>query len=280
MSRFFLLYTVISSFIANRENEIKILQTKTGKIIIILSFLFLSSLLYIVKISFPYFSNEHTLFNIDANSEYISITHFKNSLFPTWKINSAKLYNGCGDNPIPINGILSISNNATIEVTRIEQRNLHITLNTEDFEPTGNITTNLGEIVLLSDCAEIIILTNEQSYIFPIDGIITLGHQIAEHNSRPPVLKSGQVYVADKRIIDGKYYQNKPFSLRTGDRFYIENPTTQASGFIYIDKKTGFDISYRVKGKHGIIQKYKSEPIIVINSVWDKIFNDDFLAIF
>lgn len=65
-----------------------------------------------------------------------------------------------------------------------------------------------------------------------------------------------------------------------GDRFKVREAQTQASGLIFIDNQGDINISYRVKGREGVVEKYKSEPIIVANSFWSKLINDDLLTIF
>ncbi|ETI59557.1 hypothetical protein [Marinomonas profundimaris] len=254
--------------------------SRIDEAIVILSLIFIIALGYLITFTFPYLSSQSSLFNVDAKSEYISISPFEKARYPDWKLENVTVYDGCGGNSEILVGVLSINSVTTIELERIEKNDLSVTLNTPNFESTAKITSNAGLEKDLSDCATLVFDTSNQSYIFPIDGNVTLGHQISENSMRPPVLKNGTVYVADKRILAEDYYQNTPFELRMGDRFIVRDAQTQASGFIFVDHQGDIDISYRVKGREGVVQKYKSEPIIVENNFWSKLVNDDLLAIF
>lgn len=268
------------SFLVSIKLINDVICSKINVVLVILSIIFFIALGYIATFTFPYFSNQNSLFNVDAKSEYVSISPFVSARYPDWKLENVIVHDGCGVVKETLTGMLSIKSVTTVELERIEKNNLTVTLNTPNFESSSSVILNNGIVKPLSDCATFVFDTSDQSYIFPIDGNITLGHQISESVIRPPVLKSGTVYVADKRILDEDYYQNTPFQLRMGDRFKVREAQTQASGLIFIDNSGDINISYRVKGREGVVEKYKSEPIIVANSFWNKLINDDLLTIF
>jgi len=270
----------LANIMASHANQLTELKSKTGMALILLTTILLIALGYLATFTFPYFSKQSSLFNVDARTEFVSISPFEGARYPQWRLDKVHLYDGCDNSQETVNGVLKILPATTIDIERIEKGPLTITLNTPEFEESGVIIRDDGSDKVLSDCAILIFDTVNQSYILPIDGTVTLGHQISENNARPPVLKGGTIYVADKRILADDYYQNTSFTLRVGDRFLIREPQTQASGFVFTNNSGELDISYRVKGKSGMIQKYKSEPILVANSFWSKLVNDDILAIF
>ena len=238
---------------------------------------------YLLKTTFPYIPGlplvptHDSLFNVQARTERVVIQPYESTPYPYWELGSVQLFDGCDDNSEHVSGTLNIAEGVRIEILKTERNALYITLDSKGFASVGELVTMPNKV--LSDCATFVLDTQSKSYTLPFDGEVELGGAIKEASLRSALLLSGQVSIADKRILSEEYYQTTPVTLSLGDRFSIRSPSTQTSGFIYTDAKQGVQVSYRVKGKMGLIEKYKSEPIEIANGFWGKVLNDDVLMV-
>ncbi|KXF82100.1 hypothetical protein [Enterovibrio coralii] len=261
------------------ENITSIIESRnTHKIIAISLFTLLILLIfYTTWHTSPYLSGKKSLFTIEAKTNYIEISPHKNGNYPTWEIEKGRLYDNCSkDSEISFSGSVFINPYSTIEFINDLSETLVIYLNSESDTSSGRVITNTAEI-MLSDCAALKI-DNSLESIFLIDGVIELGTEVNENTTNNAILKSGSVTISDKRIFSNDYYQNTPRPLKMGDKFLVKLPESQSSGFVHFKRGQYMYTSYQSTGQEGVIQRYKSEDIIIKNSIWDKIKNDDILT--
>ncbi|MEP1385643.1 MAG: hypothetical protein ABJK64_17825 [Paraglaciecola sp.] len=265
-------------------------QKSKQKIIIWCSVsLFWLSLIVISVLSYFFLNNKNTLFNVTATSEIAEIESYKvpsSSLektasikmtpFPPWMLENTMVHEDCEETLTTLSGALNIDPNTLIEFRRIDIKDLVISLVSEDSDSVGYITLNSGAKYPLSDCVGIRFEINDNtSYTFPFDGQIFIGNDIKENVSRSPILYEGVVKIADKALFSQEYYWADEKVLDIGDKFSIKNQSIQSSGFIFVNKEPGLKITYRGKGALGIISKYKSEDVVLKNSFWLKLYNDE-----
>jgi hypothetical protein len=243
------------------------------KIIWALASLFWLFLVSIVFISFLFFSNSSTLFNVVATTEKINISSFEKIHYSKWLLNEATLYNDCDENSSKVSGLLTIDNGTTIEFLRIGTGKLQITLTSDEQDTVGTIE---GLPESLSDCV-VIEFTPElnNSFTMAIDGIVKIGGEIKESVVRTPILLDGKIHIADKAVLSQEYYLAEPYELTIGDMFSINEQSVQSSGFVLIDETPGMKITYASKGSVGVIERYKTESISLKNSFWTKLYNDE-----
>lgn len=243
------------------------------KIIWALAILFWAFLTGIVFISFLFFSNSNTLFNVVATTEKISVSSFNQVHYPNWLLKEATLYNDCDESSSKVSGLLKINSDTSIEFLRLGTGSLQITLITEDKDSVGEIE---GYSELLSDCVviEYMVKPNE-SFTMAIDGVVRIGGEIKESVTRTPILLDGRIHIADKAVLSQEYYLSEPYELTVGDMFSIKGQTVQSSGFVLVNDSPGMKITYASKGTIGVIDRYKTESIGLKNSFWTKLYNDE-----
>lgn len=250
--------------------------SKKNKIIWILASLFWATLASLILISIYFFSNSNTLFNVVALTEKVIISSYKNTQYPSWMLDNALIYNDCSLPSHIISGKLSINNTTSIEFLRIGSNKLQVTLDT-DLDSVGEIQ-EFSEP--LTDCVVIEFPIDEQkSYTMPIDGLINIGGEVRELTTRMPVLREGKILIADKALVSQEYYVAEPYELNIGDKFSIKDQSVQSSGFILIDDSPAMTITYVSKGSEGVIERYKTESILLKNSFWTKLYNDETLIL-
>jgi len=268
-------------------------QKSKQKIVIWISVsIFWLSLLSLIGLSYIFLNSKNTLFNVTATTEIVEIESFKiakkhskngskekndqMTAFPPWRLNDAKIYDSCDEDFDFLSGTLKINPTTLIEFRRVDTKELIISLVSEDSDSVGFINLNSGNKHLLSDCVGIELITNSNtSYTFPFDGKIFIGNDMKEDVSRSPILYNGTVGIADKAVLSQEYYSAEKYELAIGDKFSIRNQSTQSSGFIFVNNEPGMKITYRGKGVNGVISKYKSENVILKNSFWLKLYNDE-----
>lgn len=235
-------------------------------------------LAYIIFISFRFLATPDTLYNVTANSEIVTIKSYQNSIFVPWQLKSAKRYAACGSETSTVDGTLSIARDTSMFIERIGSDSLWITLSSETLDPVGGLINSAGQQIELSDCEAFELSVAENAgYTLPIDGVITLGGAVKEASIREPILLSGSVTISDKGALSRQYYQTEPYPLELGDKFFIQNPSVQSSGFIYVNDEPGIRVTFNGKGDVGVIQRYKSEDVVLKNSIWTKLANDETL---
>jgi hypothetical protein len=265
-------------------------QKSKQKIIIWCSVsLFWLSLIVLIVLSYYFLNNKNTLFNVTATSEIVEVesykvsrpplekqTPFEMTPFPPWMLESAKVHEDCEETVTTLSGTLNIDPNTLIEFRRIDTKDLVISMVSEDSDSVGYITLNSGEKYDLSDCVGLRFeIDDNTSYTFPFDGQVFIGNDIKENFSRSPILYEGVVKIADKALFSQEYYWADEKVLDIGDKFSIKKQSIQSSGFIFVNREPGLKITYRGKGAVGIISKYKSEDVILKNSFWLKLYNDE-----
>jgi hypothetical protein len=248
-------------------------KSKKHRVIWILAGMFWSFLLSIIFISFLFFSNSNTLFNVVATTEKIDIAKFKGIHYPKWLLSDATLYNDCDDISTKVSGLLSIDKDTSIEFLRIGTGKLQVTLNSDEQDSVGEIE---GIPQDLSDCVVIEYTPKpSESFTMAIDGIVKIGGEIKESVVRTPILLDGNIHIADKAVLSQEYYLAEPYELTIGDMFTIKDQSVQSSGFVLIDETPGMKITYATKGSVGVIERYKTESISLKNSFWTKLYNDE-----
>lgn len=250
------------------------------RIFIVLS-VFWISFFSLTLVSIIYFSSNNTLFNVTAQSEVVSIEPFSNQKMPPWELEQAEIFDDCSDSIGKVSGVFEFTNQVFVEFQRIQTGSLEITLTTDELDTVGKVIKNDRSIIELSDC--VVIRYGEledRSYTFAFDGVVTVGSELKEAQLRAPLLLSGSVSIADKGALSNEYYLADSHSFDTGDIFRITSPSTQSSGFIMVNEEPSMTVTYRGKGEYGSIERYKSESIVLNNSVWVKFFNDETLVIF
>ena len=246
----------------------------------------------IATFSFYYFMAKQSVFIVSANVEQLSISPYKNKVdpdlqnqnYPEWKFNNAALYEDCSSDVEKIhkniNGMLYLNANTYIEFVRIQKNELTINLDNETTDTTGTFVPNKGDPILLSDCTTIsLVIKENDSYVFPIEGEIKLGGYIKEGADSVPILYDGEITVIDKAFVSRIYYSVGPFSLNMGDIFTVDNLDQKSSGFVQIDDDKGIKVTYSSKGRKGFITKYRTESIEIKNGFWSKLYNDQSLII-
>lgn len=271
---------LLGIFVATEEvpysaNEFvkKAKKSTKHRVIWTLASLFWLFLVSIFFISFLFFSNSNTLFNVVATTEKININSFDKIHYPKWLLNEATLYNDCDKASSMVSGLLTIDNGTTIEFLRIGAGKLQITLNSDEKDTVGKIE---GLSESLSDCV-VLEFTPEpnDSFTMAIDGIVKIGGEIKESVVRTPILLGGKIHIADKAVLSQEYYLAEPYELTIGDMFSIKDQSVQSSGFVLINDAPGMKITYASKGSVGVIERYKTESISLKNSFWTKLYNDE-----
>lgn len=239
--------------------------------------LFWLLLAYIVVISLRFITTPDTLYNVTARSEIITIDSFQNSVFVPWQLDNVRRYAQCGSETSLVSGQLQVAQDTSVYIERIGTDSVWITLSSETLAPVGFIQTD-NQRIELTDCEAFELQTSaNHSYTLPIDGVMTIGGEVKEASAREPILHDGSVAISDKGAWSGQYYQTEPYALELGDKFFIQNPSIQSSGFIFVDDSPGMQVTFNGKGDAGVIQRYKSEDIILKNSIWTKLAHDESL---
>lgn len=260
-----------SEFVEHANNS------RNRSLIIVLLFFFRTSLLVLVFISVAFFTNNNTVYNVSARSEIVSVSPFPGAQYPDWKLKDASF--SYGDEEVKnASGTLSINSNSTVLFERVGVQNTYIAIEGKDKALVASLMSSDGRVYNFTEDVFITISsTDEKPVSFLFDGTISIGGGIEEGKHPMPILLSGKVDIADKAALSQEYYIASPYELKIGDMFSIDSPVTQSSGFLYIDDSPGMQITYSGKGKEAYIERYKSEPIKLKNSVWTKLINDQTL---
>lgn len=273
LAKFYLLSVFLKS-VFSLFSEVQLSNRMYGVISTILMVVITILLSVVTWFTLPYLSGKDSVFDIEVETDYLELSSFNGVSYPRWEVSNAIFHDGCGEENRNLTGTIQFLNSSEMEFKVNSKRHLEITIVNDD--GVGNLLSN-SKSTPLSDCV-VLVFENTGQFVFPIDGVVSVGHEIVPMTYDATILKSGTVTVADKRIFSGEYYQNEPVTLSLGDKFLIKDPVSQSSGFVYFDKGGSMYVSYRVKGESGFIQRYKSETIVVRNSVWDKILKDDLLT--
>ncbi|GHF94860.1 hypothetical protein [Thalassotalea marina] len=248
-------------------------ESAKHKAIWALAILFWAFLAGIFFISFLFFSNSNTLFNVVATTEKINVSSFNQIHYPNWLLKEATLYNDCDESSSKVSGLLKIYNDTSIEFLRLGTGNLQITLTTEDNDSVGEVE---GYSEQLSDCVVVEYeVKSHESFTMAIDGVVKIGGEIKESVTRTPILLDGKISIADKAVLSQEYYLSEPYELTVGDMFSIKDQTVQSSGFVLVNESPGMKITYASKGTIGVVDRYKTESIGLKNSFWTKLYNDE-----
>lgn len=248
-------------------------------LIIFLVLVFWLCLIALAIKSYLFFSNNDTLFSVVAQTEKLEVTTFPSSVYPDWSLDAVKSED-CKGTEYVLTGTLTIKPQSKIHIERVGTQELYISIEGGEEQVVSEFRSLKEGTSVFKEC--LFMKFSDPSALplsFPVDGIVRLGGQIKEGVNPMPLLLSGQVKIADKAAVSNEYYTAEPYELTIGDVFSIEQPTTQSSGFIYVNEEPGFTVSYNGKGKAGAIHRYKSEPISLENSIWTKLFNDETLII-
>lgn len=261
------------------EFEQKAKESKKQTLIISVLGVFWACLLITISASIYFLSTSDTLFHVEAKTEYLTILSKEDSSFPEWGIGGAEVFDDCDDESLKLSGTLQINSGVSIEISRIDKGMLSIALISNNDQSIGTLKT-FQISKKLSSCVYVkFVPLNGNSWTLPIDGDVVLGSSLKEGIARIPLLQSGNIYITDKASLSQEYYTSEPKQFSLGDRFVVNNPTTQSSGVIMINEEPYIHVSYNVKGEKGLIERYKSEPIVLKNSFWTKLFNDETLII-
>ncbi|EJV2652671.1 hypothetical protein N6393_004347 [Vibrio vulnificus] len=261
-------------------SNIKFIRLKR-KFIILTIFIWFLFGGYLLVSTFPYFFSSNllppklSLFDVKAETEVVSLKGFNGYEIPYWKMDNVAIHDGCDDDFVTMSGTLKFSPNVKATIVKVERNLARIRLDMDDFNSSG-----IFNETVLSDCVDINIRLSSDAYTFPFDGVVIIGQSIKSGGGSVPMLLHGELSIADRRILSGDYYQNRPVKISLGDRFYISGMSKPAVGFIHISNNKGLEISYRANGRKAIIERYKSESIKITNGFWDKVANDDALMIF
>jgi len=282
MLRFFLAIFVATDDMPFTAKEFvqRAKNSNNNKLIWLLVSIFWIALLSIVFVSILFFSTTDTLFNVNAKTEIVSISPFENVRYSNLDLQNAKITTTeCETDVVEFSGEFKFNkenkNDIDIEFRRVATGKLFITLSTEDYDSVGYI-----DDTKLSDCVVIELTpTSDTSFTFPVDGTFVVGRSIKEGDSRMPLLYSGEVHIADRGVLSQEYYLSEPYDLNIGDQFTIDQPTTQSSGFVFINTDPGLRVKYGGKGSVGNIKRYKIEPIKLKNHFWTKLYNDETIVI-
>jgi len=237
-------------------------------------------ILIVASYSFFYFMDRPTFFTVSANVEQVSVSSYNNQEYPDLKFNNAILHEDCGEKKVHVSGALYPHPTTFIDFLRIQKKDLIINLDNEDGNSAGVFIEESGKKIILDDCASILVSVSEnESFVFPVQGKIKLGGNIKEGTSNIPLLYSGEISIIDKALLTRIYYSVGPFDLNMGDVFNVEGAVVKSSGFVQVDDEKGIKITYSSKGSKGYIKKYRTESITIENGFWTKIYNDQSLFI-
>lgn len=246
-------------------------------------------LISILVFSVFFFSSAFTTYSISAQLEKVQVSQYceQNNTnctheYPPWNLDNVELYNNCEEKET-ITGTLYPDKTAYITFTRIQQDDLIIDLENDEFGSVGYINTQNGKKVL-GDCAYIKVpISVNQSVVFPLEGKIELGGEIKEAAKVSPVLFSGEISIIDRSIFLRDHYLVGPVNLEMGDVFIVDEIYVKSFGVLRAAKghenDYGFRVNYTAKGKRGYIKKYKTENIEVKNGIWTKIYHDPSIII-
>ncbi len=258
------------------EYRDKILHSRFKSVILPLVVLFWMFLFYLLYISFRFLTTPDTLYHVSATSETLAVAPYNGKSLMPLSLNKAKYYAGCFDDPIPVSGVVSVTADTNVFFDRVANGPLLITLSTDSLNSAGELQLTSGEISALSDCAVFELPVSDiNDYTIAFDGKVTLGGELKEGSNRDPILHSGKVTISDKGAVSGQYYQTTPFNLERGDKLLIQHPSVQSSGFIYVNDNRAIQVIYNGKGSAGVIQRYKSENVVLKNTIWTKLSHDE-----
>lgn len=219
---------------------------------------------------------------VDTDTEKVTILQFGDLEYPSWYIPSAELSDGCGEDSRQFSGYVDVSSGTEIEFTSVQPGILEISLQNYELPSAGMLRT-LRNKVPLSHCAVFSVKVTDQSLVFPIEGIITIGSVIKEPSTEPiednPILLNGNIHLIDKYTFTDEFYTVGPFQLVKGDLFTVKSQITQSSGFIHMNIDKKLSVSYRAKALSGYIKRYKTDPIEVRNGMLTRLYNDYALVI-
>lgn len=219
------------------------------------------------------------LFNVVASTETLTIRPFSNQRLSSWNLGNAEVYEDCDQIRSSYEGEIQFGKEVEIILEKLSPDLLRVSI-WSDSDSVGKIELKGGGEITLSDCEELLYKLKEGEVLtFPVDGVITLGGEVKEARQRFPVLLGGTVNLADKALLTNDYFISSTFDLDIGDRFQIKNMKTQNSGFVYVESGSAIQVAYRGIGESGVVDKYKSESIIIANGLVMKFFKDQTLVV-
>lgn len=255
----------------NSKKEIKVY------LVVLLSW---ASVIIFTVASLWIISFNSTIYDVTAQVESLEVKPFNNQAKPDWYLSDVEIHQE-GLKKRTHTGTLFLAPESSFSITRIDSGNITVNIIHPDASTSAFLDVNEEyELALEGHVSIVITIDNNQSLVLPIEGEIYIGQMIKHGAVLNPILLSGEVSIIDKTAFTGDFYSVGPTELKPGDSFNVSGLSTQNSGFIHINDQKGFLISYRAKGDEAHIFRYKSEPILVKNGIFTKIFHDQTLILF
>ena len=264
----------------NRINIRKYLKYFIG-ICLTALFLYFSSLVL--------FDNINTLFNITAHTEIIKF-HTVNKPISRYNLNNASIHITENYNFKEIyssfNGTLELNKNVDVEIERISQGAIIISIEGENGKSIGNLFNSNNKKVFKANDYMLIeinkvdsLLYNGISIVFPLSGIVELGKSVDVeiYEETSPVLRTGDITMTGySNFGGGRYFDAGSKKLYLGD--FLEFEDKDGIGFVSINDNPALQVAYRIEADQAIIRKPgpkgKNSGYIISASVYDKFIND------
>ena len=226
-----------------------------------------------------------TTFSVNAVTERLEIT---TSDVPNsrWIFSKAKLRQEENEDPRIVTGALSLESGVSIIMERISFGSLKIQIqNIKGEESIGKFygendefQENFGKLVVFVIDDILQKAKNGESFVFPIKGSIQIGREPRfETRLSVPILRSGKVSMVGRTLLGGKSYMSDSIALQVGDRFVVEQPHGESSGFVVLNERPGINAIFRTVGKKGSILRFGAKGYEIHTSLLDRLFNDSVL---
>ena len=218
-------------------------------------------------------------FSVNANTGIVEIdTHTKQN---SWYLSDINISIDSEESQVKT-GALVISKNTEIKFTTFNNGNILVQI-TSNFlaDAKAIIATfedSIGEeIYLIKESLEFI-LSNEDNYIFPIQGQWKTGDVIHSQTSEDnPILFNGQIRVYGNTFFSEGKFQAIEELLEAGDQMelkYHNNKPAIGSGFVSMNKDYGLQIQYHAEADYADIKRFGSEGYKISPTIWNRLSND------
>jgi hypothetical protein len=251
----------------------------------------LSLLLVISIIWFLYtlFDPIVTAFNVEVFTERIEFvtTDQNNSRLHFY---DAQLASDEGIIQTNFNGSIDLNSEVLVTIDRVGNSPAILRIEALNYGTIGSIYDIRNQSILKQEYSYISLilpnlkesLANGKTYIFNLDGDITIGRNIdiEIYDEPTSLLRSGEVVMVGKSKMGNRYFKAGEERLFLGDRLEFNEPLGKAIGFAVINENPGIQAAYRVSAKTATIVKpgpaIQHSTFEISASLFDRIMNDPF----
>lgn len=232
------------------------------------------------------------MFNITAHTEIVKF-HTVTKPISRYNLNNASVYVAENYDFMEIlnsfNGSLEINEDVNVEIERISNGAIILSLESENGNSVGNLYNNNNSKVFTANDYMLIeihkvdsLLNNGISIVFPLSGIVELGKSVDVEifNETSPVLRSGDISMTGYSVFFGKgqYFEAGSEKLYLGD--CLEFKGKEAIGFAAVNDNPALQVSYRIEAEEAVIRKPgpkgKNSGYRISASLYDRLLKDRF----